>query len=426
MSNKDAVSLPSDAEAPPASPSPLETSLQVSSEPKQSTSSPTEPKHDSPPSSALVLLGLFGLHKVFYLCLIFFSFSMMPPIFDMHQYLGNYHYPLTESPNLSSLFKTWDASHYLRLSDEGYQVGTMSTAFPPLWPMSIRAVHQMTFLPHFYAGMLASFFFSILGFFLFFRMVYAEFGKEVAELSTLFLLAYPGALFFQFPYTESLFLCWVMLFFLALRARRYVWVVLLAMLIVLTRVVGVFLIFPLLYHLLVLYREKASEKRGAWLALSGPFLGYAAYLLFMRWATGSFFEAAAAQQRFIAQPSVAKLFDIWGFLQSTFRVNHVHHFLGSLLDRLWFLFFLIVFVWMLRKKMWLYASFAFPMGFLPAILTSYMSYTRYLSTVFPVFIACGVFFAPNHRRVGRWWVLAVFLSVQYILLIRHINCIWAG
>ncbi len=347
-------------------------------------------------------------------------------MFNIRQYVTNYHYPPAESPNYTSLLKTWDTSHYLRLSDEGYQVGTMSTAFPPLWPMSIRAVHKATFLPHLYAGMLASFLFSILGIFLFFRLVYAEFGKDVAELATLFLLAYPGALFFQFPYTESLFLCLVMLFFLTLRDRRYGLVTLLVILIVLTRVVGVFLIFPLLYHLFVLYQEKAPQKRGAWLALSAPFLGYAAYLFFMWWTTGHLFEASAAQKRFIAQPSIAKLFDIPGFLQTSFGVRYMHHYLGSLLDRLWFLFFLIVFVWMLRKRMWLYATFAFPMGFLPAILTSYMSYTRYLATVFPVFIACAIFFAPERRRVGRWLLLAVFVIVQQILLIRHINFIWAG
>src|SRR5580704_6657771 len=35
-------------------------------------------------------------------------------------------------------FATWDAQHYLFLSEVGYSKGVKSCAFYPLWPLSIR------------------------------------------------------------------------------------------------------------------------------------------------------------------------------------------------------------------------------------------------------------------------------------------------
>jgi hypothetical protein len=274
--------------------------------------------------------------------------------------------------------------------------------------------------------MLLSLLLSIFGVYLFFLLVYQHFNQEIAELSTLFLLAYPGALFFNFPYTESLFFCLVMLFFLALQQKRYLLIALLSILIVLTRTVGVFLFFPLLYHLFSLHREKQPPPRAAWLLLLSPFLGFFLHLLFMKITLGDFFAALHAQKEFISDPSIGKLFYLLDFLKQTFTIRHLHAPLYSMLDRLAFLFFLILFILLLRKKLYLYASFALPMGLFPAILTSYMCYMRYLSVVFPLFVILALLLHEEKYRAWRCSLLAAFLALQHLFLLRHINYHWVG
>ena len=375
---------------------------------------------------ATKLLALLALHKLLYISLIFLSFYLMPPIFDVRQYLINHVPPPQDPPNLTTLFQTWDTSHYLRLSQEGYRVKNPSTAFPPLWPMLIRALHKLTGLSPLLSGMLLSLLLSILGVYLFFLLIHQHFNQKIAELSTLFLLAYPGALFFNFPYTESLFFCLVMLFFLSLQQKRYLLIALLSILIVLTRTVGVFLFFPLLYHFFSLHREKQPPPRAAWLLLLSPFLGFFLHLLFMKITLGEFFAAFHAQKAFIATPSIKKLFYPVDFLKQTFTIHHLHAPLSSMLDRLAFLLFLIVFILLVRKKLYLYASFALPMGILPAILTTYMSYIRYLAVVFPLFVVLALILHEEKYRAWRWSLLAAFLALQHLFLLRHINYHWVG
>ena len=108
---------------------------------------------------------------------------------------------------------TWDGEHYLYLSQNGYQAGSPSAAFCPLWPGSIWLGGKLLAGQNLIAALLLSNVFSLVGWLLFHRLVTAEHGDEVADWATIFLIAFPGSLFFQFPYTESLFLLLAMVFF---------------------------------------------------------------------------------------------------------------------------------------------------------------------------------------------------------------------
>jgi hypothetical protein len=58
--------------------------------------------------------------------------QLLPPIFATEIYATNFHWPPDDPPSLISAYKTWDANHYLFLSERGYQPDTMSSAFYPL------------------------------------------------------------------------------------------------------------------------------------------------------------------------------------------------------------------------------------------------------------------------------------------------------
>jgi len=47
-------------------------------------------------------------------------------------------WPSSGKADLTSRFATWDVAHYLILSQRGYQAGSHSCAFYPLWPMLLR------------------------------------------------------------------------------------------------------------------------------------------------------------------------------------------------------------------------------------------------------------------------------------------------
>ena len=65
-------------------------------------------------------------------------------------------------------------------------------------------------------------------------------------------------------------------------------------------------------------------------------------------------------------------------------------------------------------------------GVIPAIATVLMSFTRYLSVIFPVFVTLADALAP---KSWRWALAAVgtcLLALQLVLLYRHVTFRWAG
>ncbi|MCZ7639554.1 MAG: mannosyltransferase family protein [Verrucomicrobia bacterium] len=100
---------------------------------------------------------------------------------------------------------TWDAEHYLYLSCHGYGPGVRSVAFYPLWPLLVRALAPLAGGDHLLAGLVLANLLSLAGWVLFHRLCARRFGERTADLALTLLVAFPGALFFQFLYTEALF-----------------------------------------------------------------------------------------------------------------------------------------------------------------------------------------------------------------------------
>ena len=216
-----------------------------------------------------------------------------------------------------------------RSSEEGYQRGSASCAFYPLWPYLIRASSWLTLGDHFIAGILLANVLSLAAVLVFHYFVERHHGRSTANGAAALLLAYPGAIFFSFIYTESLFLLLVVLFFLCLFQERYVWVGVIGFFLPLTKAVGVFCIFPLLLQLWL-----KRERWRAYLAYYGPLLGYAAYFGIMYGTTGNALEGFEAQRFYPNQPSIANLFDVPGFLAHLFMPLRLHGMLDSALDQI--------------------------------------------------------------------------------------------
>ncbi len=231
------------------------------------------------------LIGWLALWKVAYLGLVCAAIALWPRYDEQRARAVNagwferfgLHPPPAQSNAFARHFITWDAEHYLCLSEEGYVPGAPSCAFYPLWPLLIRWAAPLFAGNDVLAGMVLSNLLSLAGFALFGWMVGRRFGERTAWLAVAFLALFPGSLFFQFIYSESLFFLLLMLLCLGLEAGRFWLAFAAAFLLPLTRAVGILSLGPILLWLLirhpppVLVRWTTRHRRLGWLR---DFLGW--------------------------------------------------------------------------------------------------------------------------------------------------------
>jgi hypothetical protein len=373
---------------------------------------------EAPHNRSRELLSALVAFKVLYLGFIVVSLLLLPGFFNHRGYSVNFHWPAEKQPGLIERFTTWDSEHYLFLAANGYVEGSPSVAFYPLWPGLIAAIGRVFAGQYWLAGLVLSNAFSLGAWLLFHRLVTLEHGEQTGDWATAFLIAFPGALFFQLPYTESLFLLLVVLLFYGMRTDNDRLIAIAGVLLPLTRVIGLLCILPIAIH--SWQRRKVSIS-----AVASIPAGFAIYLAIMVATTGNLFAGFAAQQHYKSHGSIAKLLDVPAFLSALASPGHLHGFLDSAIDRLFFLVFIaaLVPIWRMSKPWFAYAVAA---GLVPAIANSFMSYTRYLAVVFPLFVVAADVFAKPSRRGWRLVALASLLALQLLFVLRHTNFIWAG
>jgi len=362
-------------------------------------------------------------------------------------------WPPRGPPNGTSQLATWDGAHYLHLAAESYRHGDPSCAFYPLWPLLIRTTAPLLGGSLLITGLLLANVFSAAGLWLFHRLVAERHGEKAAHTSLVLMLAFPGALFLSFIYTESLFFFLAMLFLWGLVAER-AWLVSLAgFLLPLARPVGIFMLLPLGWHLLESgsrkWREEKPELRVAkpepaqhrqaawgrlvraiawqriWLGVPAVLAGYATYFGMMYAATGNPFEGFEAQKHYPNSPSIANILNVSAFVRAFVAVDSLHSMTGSAIDRALFLLFLVTLpaVWRLDRR---YFWYAIGTGLAPAMSNWFFSYSRFQILCFPVFIVLGRWLSGPEKRWLLWYYVALAGCVQIWFLMRHINFYWAG
>lgn len=348
-----------------------------------------------------------------------------------------------------SHFTVWDSEHYLNIIDYGYEAGALRCAFYPLWPLAVRYFSPLVGGSHVLGGMILANLVSLAAFYLFFRLVEKRMGPPTAWLALVFLLLFPGALFYQFNYTEALFLLLLMLVCWGLEEERLLIVLGAAFLLPLTRGVGVFCILPLLLHALLRggLLQRSLPGAAAWLAPEpsttvnsnenrrwapttlylyplAPLFGWLCYLALMWHWTGNPFEGFAAQ-RFWGVQSIGNLFNIPKFVLGFITPTNWHEFGGSTLDRCMFACCLWTFplLWK-HNKIWL--AWAFVLAVIPAASGTFVSFTRFASVAFPIFIALGASLLKPKFLLLRYLLIEIFAILHVVLLWRFVNYSWAG
>jgi hypothetical protein len=386
-----------------------------------------------------VLLWLL-LVKLVYLASVYGALRVWPAMEEGRFFGVMQRWPREGGPVFASHFATWDAAHYLYLSEVGYAKDVPSCAFYPLWPLLVRAFAVLMGGSHLVAGMVLANVLSLAAWVVFHEVVAARFGEPVTRWALVWLILFPGSVFYQFIYSEPVFFLLVMVLWWGLERGRYGWACVAAALLPLARGVGLFVALPIAWHLVtkkppewlialwgrvrrysragILSAPAAALKepvrgapdaapavplpgrlearptlrRRAWrdyALLVAPLIGWGAYLLLMRHWTGNPLEGLQAQKHW-AVHSISNLWNVPKFVIGLFEPTEWHAFWGSLLDRCLFivLLYTLPVQWRLGKDLlvWIYV-----LGILPAMSGTFTSYTRFESTAFPVFIALAAF-----------------------------------
>jgi hypothetical protein len=374
------------------------------------------------PARPLTVLAWVLALKVLVLSAVYALATQLPQAFNVAGWRANFHWS-DAAPSAATWFQTWDGMHYLYLSEHGYTPGHPTTAYYPLWPLLIAAATLVLRDP-LIAALLLSNLLSAFALWLLHDLVRTQHSRPIATSALVLQLAYPGSLFFFFPYTESLFLCLTVALFWLLARERYVAAAGVVFLAVLARPVGVFCALPLLHALWTARTPEGLRRivREGWLVLAAP-AGLAAYFATMALFTDDPFAGVKAQQFFKASPSIGYLLNPLRFVQTYLDVRAFHGFLHSFVDRFWFTVFVLLLpaVWKLHRGMFWYVL---AVGLFSAMTSDFMSFTRYLSVLFPVFVAAATLTANR-----KWlWIPAtcVLALFQLIFLFHHIRFVWVG
>ncbi len=149
----------------------------------------------------------------------------------------------------------WDGIWYLRIAHEGYHAAA-NTAFFPLYPMLIRTLSLLTG-SYIVAAILISLAALLAALAIIHRLTALELGSEAAGAATTLLAFAPMAVFFSAVYTESLFLALSAGAFYAARRSRWAWAGALGGLAAATHSTGIVLAVPLA----ILYLYGPTEDR---------------------------------------------------------------------------------------------------------------------------------------------------------------------
>lgn len=283
----------------------------------------------------LVFFLIFFLWRVFDSFIIFFSSKTIP-------YLG--FFPYKEElvkfnlPHLFSSLANFDGIHYLLIAKNGYH--QWEQAFFPLYPLLIR-IFNPVFKNELITGLSISHLSFLIGLSIFAKYL-KMIDKKINPFQVIiFLLLFPTSFFFSALYTEGLFFFLFTSSLYFLKKEKYFLAFIFALLTSLTRLIGVFLIIPILFKII----KNSKDKNKKIFLLFSPVFGLGIYCFYLWKTTGDplmFFHSQPAfganrSTNIIILPQV-----VWRYLKIFFTASFNFQYFISLFEFL--IFFLVFFV----------------------------------------------------------------------------------
>jgi len=311
-----------------------------------------------------------------------------------------------------ALWQRFDVNWYMKIATRGYSSDDGSTVYFPIYPMLIRVLSL--FMNPILAATLISNLTLIGDLGLLYSLTATWTDDTIAQRTGIYFLLFPMAFFLAIPYTESLFLFFVLASLLSASRGRWGWAVLLASLSALTRLQGVLLIIPLAY---ILWREMRNFSLRVKILRT-------ALLLVIPLATISFLAFTNLSLLSTYQRTLNARFVLpWDNILAAFSILFSGK--GSVVDALNLVFtlglvFIMFAVWKeLPTEIFLYSllMLAAPM-FRMTTNQPLVSMLRYGLAIFPIFIVLSIWGKNqwvNRAIIYLSLLLQLYLSAQFIL-----------
>ncbi|MBI4430277.1 MAG: glycosyltransferase family 39 protein [Candidatus Omnitrophica bacterium] len=326
-------------------------------------------------------------------------------------------YPENEPVTWKTAYKTWDANHYLYLAEKGYLPRGISNRFPPLYPLLIWLAKGVAANSALIGGLIVSNIASLFAFLLLYKLARTVYGEAAGLHAVKYAIFFPTSFFFSRAYSESLFFLLAVCCFYCLTERKYVSGGICAGLLTLTRTVGCLILVPLS---VCLFFERDNKRAGSLIFF--PILAILMQCAFFQVFTGNAFELFMPHCMSTSAHSVKTvLHPVQWFLENFVNINYSWYgATNNVFDRIAFFLFILFFYRILRAQGAILFAYSFTMGFVPAMTDHFMSYTRLLIVVFPLFIqlALGKF----HHSL----ILTLMLICQIFLLACHSLGFWVA
>jgi Gpi18-like mannosyltransferase len=325
---------------------------------------------------------------------------------------------------LIDIWSRWDAEWYLSIVKQGFvpaaNLPTTPTnlAFSPLYPWLVRLLTLPFNLKtssvslELGVGLILSNLFFLGAGYLLYKLVKELIGDEVvAQRTLLLLIAFPAGFFFSTFYTESLFLLLMVASIYLGYRQRWIWAAVLSGLGCLAHIQGILVLVPLLWMYLAGRGWKVKALRVDVLSFLIPpvfLLGSFAYLYSLTGDFLAYFHAQAAWGRMGINVALGNIFQQFSSLYKyQFRVDFVIY-----------LVFIAAAIYALAGRHPAGWKWIRPLGLfslltmaIPLITLSWVSLSRLLVIIFPVFIILGYI---ARKRELYLLMLAFFIDLQAI------------
>jgi Gpi18-like mannosyltransferase len=291
---------------------------------------------------------MFLMWRGFDFLIIFFSQKIIPYLgfFPYGDQLLNF-----DLPSWIYSLANFDGLHYLSIARNGY--AQYEQAFFPLYPILIKFLTPFFSNNQLVTGLIISNVSFLLGLIILYKYLSLIFLKDKRSniLTVIFLLFFPTSFFFGAVYTEGLFFLLLITTLYFLKKENYLFVVLFAFFASLTRLVGVFLIVPMIIHL---YRSSKTKSNIKNLILIAPLLGLGIYCFYLYQTTGDPLFFVTSQPIFGANRSSNLILlpqVYWRYFKIFITAAHDSRFYVSIVEFLIFNFVFIVLILDLFKNL---------------------------------------------------------------------------
>ncbi len=356
---------------------------------------------------ALFVLSVFSLSRL----LVFGAMVLSPLVVPPVQRSGAWN---LDDPILRPRF---DAGWYLTIAKDGYSYDgdpgrQQNIVFFPLYPLTCRLCHVITGVSVPLCGALLSNGAFLVALATLYVLVAGEVGSGTARLTLVLLAFFPGSLFFSTMYTESFYLLFSAQAFLAFQKERFILGGCWAGLASATRLPGILLLIPLLSRALPRLKDRPVRGRLALAAMLAS-SGLAGFMIYQAIAFGDPLAYLRVQQAW--GRSVGPLFG--GVIDDLASNSHPFQFkpLNDIGAAFTLVFIALTYV-LFRHLPWSYGAYTLLIVVMQLATGGTHSMTRYLSVLFPGFVALAVI--AHKWKWIPWLVIPAFALKLGVFSIR--------